>query len=120
MKSLTTTMRGAFAPAAQKIGMGLIGIASMMPAFASSLNIPNVTLPGEGVSPDKIVSKVVGLVLLIARYIGIVFMAWGLVMLALAMKNEEPESKQKAIMLLVGGCFCIGITVVYNAVIATN
>ena len=50
-----------------------------------------------------VVSNVIGIILLYAQYIGSALLVWGLVMFAMAVKSDEPESKQKALATAIAG-----------------
>ncbi len=92
-------------------GMTGLAMVGMLPTYAESEG--NVTVNAANVnveaSPDQIISNVIGIILLVARYIGMAMLVWGLVMFALAVKNDEPESKQKALMTTFAGVILIAL-----------
>lgn len=69
----------------------------------------------EGVTIDTVLSSVLGIMFAMATYIGIALFAWGIIMLFLAIKNEDPESKSKAIMTAVAGAALFSITGILSA-----
>lgn len=48
-----------------------------------------------------ITGRILGVMTSIFRYIGIILLAWSIGMLILALKNEDADSKSRAIMLMV-------------------
>ena len=89
-------------------GLAMIG---MLPTYANAeggvqVDPANVN---TNTTPDTIISNVIGIILLVARYIGMAMLVWGLVMFALAVKNDEPESKQKALMTTFAGVILIAL-----------
>lgn len=65
--------------------------ATIMPAFAATTSV----------DADEVVGKILGFVCTIFRYIGIILLAWGIGQLVLAFKNEDADSKSRAIMLII-------------------
>ena len=82
------------------------------------------SLPVSGVSVNTdlsggmtgAVSNIISVVLSFAMYIGIALGVWGGVMFGLAVKNEEPESKQKALMTLIAGIVLMGLKSLMTAI----
>ena len=68
---------------------------------------------------NSIVTQIIGVVLQIFMYIGIILLVWSIGMLILAFKNEDADSKSRAIMLMVVSIALIAlrplVTVVVNA-----
>lgn len=54
--------------------------------------------------------NVAALLLQMIKYSGIIIIVWGLFDFAMAMKNEQPEKKEPAIIKIVIGCFLFGIS----------
>ena len=52
-------------------------------------------------SATNILGKILDTIFTLASYIGVLLLAWGGVMLFLAIRNEDADSKSRAIMLLV-------------------
>lgn len=65
---------------------------SAVPAFANG--------NGEDTMKD-ITSKMLDVIYMMAKYIGILLATWGVVQLILAFKNEDADSKSRAMMLIV-------------------
>ncbi len=77
---------------------------SAMPA-----NIAPVAYAVGDTTSNKIVVQILNVVENIAFYIGLILLAWSIVMLVLAFKNEDADSKSRAIMLIVVSVVLIGI-----------
>lgn len=52
-------------------------------------------------SAENIIKEIVDVLFTIARYIGIILLAWGMISLALAFKNEDADSKSRSVLLIV-------------------
>ena len=72
--------------------------------------------------PDtkSIMVKVVEITLTLFRYVGIVLMVWGIGSLVLALKNDDPDSKVKAIWLIVVSAVLIVLKTLVQAVLGDN
>ena len=70
---------------------------------------------GTTVDPKSVVSDLVEIVFDIFFYIGVLLLAWSIGMLVLAFKNEDADSKSRAMMLLVVSCVLMGIRTLFNA-----
>lgn len=68
-------------------------------------------------SAESIIGKVLGIVMDIFMYIGIVLLVWSIGMLILAFKNEDADSKTRAIMLLIVSIALIGLKPLVNGVL---
>ena len=67
-------------------------------------------------SIKSIMGSVIGVIITVAQYLGLLLAIWGLVMFGLAMKNEDAESKNKALMAVIAGVVLISIKFVLQAV----
>lgn len=63
-----------------------------------------------------LMGKLLDVIVMIFRYIGILLLAWSIGMLVLAFKNEDADSKSRAMMLLVVSIILIGIEGILNLV----
>lgn len=70
-------------------------------------------------SAESIIGKVLGIVLQIFLYIGVVLLVWSIGMLILAFKNEDADSKTRAIMLLIVSIVLIGLKPLVTGVLST-
>lgn len=85
----------------------------MLPVNA--LKISAVSLKNNASDPDVIIGNAMGLIMLFAQWIGGFLILWGAFMLFLAMKNEEPESKSRAIMTMGCGIGLFGLRAILEA-----
>jgi hypothetical protein len=104
-----------------KVKAGVLSAAlamEMAPVHAtgggSNFEIPEVTI-NQDMDATNLISQFLGIVIWIAQMVGIFFIIWGAVMLGLALKNDEPESKQKAIMVIVSGVVLFGLLTILKA-----
>lgn len=89
-------------------------VAPMLAAGAAVGLIPTVS--AELTAGDAI-QKVVNIVLDIFRYIGIILTLWGVGSLVMAFKNEDADSKSRAIMSLVVGISLITLKTLFGGLI---
>lgn len=68
-----------------------------------------LTLPVFADQASTLVGTLIDIVCKIFMYIGILLSVWSVGMLVLAFKNEDADSKSRAMMLLVVSCVLIGI-----------
>ena len=68
-------------------------------------------------APEQVLSKVLGLVCQIFLYIGILLLAWSVGMLVLAFKNEDADSKSRAMMMMVVAAALIGFKTFLTAIL---
>ncbi len=91
MKFLKNIRNGALA-------MSTASVAMMPTAYASGSTTGNA-----------VVNAVLDVVFDMAFYIGIILLAWSVVMLILALKNEDADSKSRAIMLVAVSIALVGV-----------
>lgn len=102
LSTITNKTQRAAGLASAYINMALLSM--MMPVHAeNSVKIDKVKIGAEGDNPESIIESVLGIILFATRYIGAALIIWGLVMFGLSIKNDEPESKQKALMTTFAG-----------------
>lgn len=66
------------------------------------MTVETVTI-NSGLTAENAYGKILGIIMGVASWVGGAILIWGLVMFGLAIKNDEPESKQKALMCTFGG-----------------
>lgn len=71
-----------------------------------------------GPNPATIVSTFLGYVLDMFICVGALLGVWAVAQLALAFKNEDADSKSRAMMMLIVAAILIGITPLANAVLS--
>ena len=64
---------------------------------------------------DTMIQSAAGLMLKAASYVGFLLMIWGLIQLILAFKNEDADSKSRAIMTAVTGALLFGLRSILQA-----
>ena len=69
----------------------------------------------SGQDSTTIVGQILGIILKVATFIGSALLIWGLVMFGLAIKNDEPESKQKSLMTAFSGVILISLRAILKA-----
>lgn len=87
-------------------------------ATVSSMLCP-VAFAGGSVdtTADAIMGTILGYVCSIFRYIGVLLLAWSVGMLVLAFKNEDADSKSRAMMMLVVSIILICLKTAVEAVL---
>ena len=87
---------------------------------ASACIAPTAYAADPSVDSDKLLSQFVSIVVQLARYIGVILLVWGVVMLVLAFKNEDADSKSRAIMLIAVAVVLVAmstfLTPIFNAI----
>ena len=98
-------------------GLTVAGMSSLMPiAYANNTTTLNVTeQPITGA--NDIMGTIIGYIASIFRYIGILLMVWSIGMLVLAFKNEDADSKSRAMMMLVVSLILITLKSIVNAIL---
>ena len=66
--------------------------------------------------PTKIIKELLNVIFKIAGYIGILLLAWGAVTLVLAIRNEDADSKSRAVMLIVVAIALMCLGTLFGAV----
>ena len=75
-----------------------------MPVFANDINA----------QAGNLVNNLVGIIAMFGRYIGIALGAWGIIQLALAFKNEDADSKSRALMLIIASIILFNVQTLIN------
>lgn len=69
-------------------------------------------------SAQTLVQNLLGYVFAIFKYIGWLLLAWGVGQLVLAFKNEDADSKSRAMMLIVVAIILTSIGTIFNGVMS--
>ena len=69
---------------------------------------------------ETLVTNLLGYVFAIFKYIGWLLLAWGIGQLVLAFKNEDADSKSRAMMLLVVAIILTSIGTIFNGLSITG
>lgn len=85
------------------ITVGMVTI----PAFC--LAAGSVTINTGTADMGTLVGGVAGVILQIFQYIGVLLLIWGVGQLVLAFKNEDADSKSRAMMLILSSIAMVGL-----------
>lgn len=66
-------------------------------------------------SVDSLVGTIVGIILTMFRYVGIVLLVWGVAQFVMAMKRSDSESKGDAIQTIITAIVLIGLKTVVTS-----
>lgn len=83
----------------------ILPCSTVLDVYASTVNT---------VDEVNLISKVLDIIFTIFRYIGILLLAWSIGMLVLAFKNEDADSKSRAIMMMVVSVVLIGVKTLFT------
>ena len=104
-----------------------VRLASAMGAFAvtACAFAPFVFAGGGGTGSANVdiketVKKIMNVILDVFFYIGLLLLAWSVGMLVLAFKNEDADSKSRAMMLLVVSASLMGIKTLLSVVLPSG
>jgi len=71
---------------------------------------------GDGLNADTTMKNIIGQVLNIVRYVGVLLLVWAVIQLVLAFKNEDGDSKSRAAMMVGIALVLIGMKSVLQAI----
>ncbi len=66
-------------------------------------------------SVDSLIGTIVGIILTMFRYVGIVLLVWGVAQFVMAMKRSDSESKGDAIQTIIAAIVLIGLKTVVTS-----
>ena len=89
-----------------------IAVSNVCQAYALNASTVDIATRMDATSA---MGSLIGSILEIFRLGGAAIAAWGGGLFAMSVKNEEPESKQKAIMCMLGGIVLMNIKVILEA-----
>lgn len=72
-------------------------------------------LPSGDMDADNMMTNIIGQLLNIVRYVGILLLVWGVIQLVMAFKNEDGDSKSRAAMMVGISIVLIGMKSFLNA-----
>ena len=81
--------------------------------------MPMVFATDAAVDPKGLIGRVLGVICDLFLCIGILLLAWSAGMLFLAFKNEDADSKSRAMMMMVVSVVLIGFKAILNGVLGT-
>lgn len=71
-------------------------------------------------SVDSLIGTIVGIILTMFRYVGIVLLVWGVAQFVMAMKRSDSESKGDAIQTIIAAIVLIGLKTVVTSLGIVN
>ena len=92
----------------QYIGVKNLCIATITTGLVNISNVAYCSGSGGG-DIDSIIKALAGIILKIFGYIGVLLIHWGIGQLVLAFKNEDADSKSRAIMLIVAAAVLLAL-----------
>ena len=96
--------------------------AAKIVAASASVAVLGTTVTAYASGAKGLVTNLLGYVFAIFKYIGWLLLAWGVGQLVLAFKNEDADSKSRAMMLLVVAIILTSLGTIFNGlgVISTS
>lgn len=82
----------------------------------ASAALVGTSFASAATSAKELVTTMLGYVFAIFKYIGWLLLAWGIGQLVLAFKNEDADSKSRAMMLIVVAIILTVIGTIFNGV----
>lgn len=79
-----------------------------------ALSATPVLAAGE-TNVDSLIGSIVGIILTMFRYVGIVLLVWGVAQFVMAMKRSDSESKGDAIQTIIASIVLIGLKTVVTS-----
>lgn len=76
---------------------------------------PMVLAADTTVDADKLVGRILGFIIKIFFYVGVILLLWAIGQLVFAFKNDDADSKTKAAMLLVVSVILMAIKPVFDS-----
>ena len=92
---------------------GTVATATAVPAMA--LSIATAKPKGSSIDLDTMMGKVIGMVLLISRYVGIALVIYGVYEIVMSFLQNQPEAKTKGIIMAIAGAIMIALKSILSA-----
>lgn len=110
LKSTTSKIAKKFNVKKAAVVTYFTSLAISMNALATPAPTGSVTVTlGDDVSSDSLIGSAIGVILTFIRGVGVILLIWGFAQLILAFKNEDADSKSRAIMALMVGVALIAL-----------
>lgn len=93
---------------------------SVVMAGTAIMTSPLFVMANTEVDINGMFTTLIGTVCQIFFYIGAILLVWSIGQLVLAFKNEDADSKSRAIMVLVCSLLLMSVKTIYNQVAPTN
>lgn len=89
----------------------------LIASTTASTLIPTAHAANVDTTGKDVINSILDIIYTMALYIGIILLVWSIVMLVLALKNEDADSKSRAIMLIAVSIALIGIGTVVQPIV---
>ena len=90
--------------------MGAMSNVMATTAFANDLSKAKVKINNNAdPKADDLMGNILGILLTMARYIGIALLIYGIFEIVQSFMQNQPEAKTKGIIMALSGCVCIGL-----------
>lgn len=116
MKNLFKSIKTSTIKAGQKVGTALATAAFTAQNIMLNAYADDITVNTEDIDTAALMGKIVGTVLSIFQWIGVLLLVWGVGQLVMAFKNEDADSKSRAIMMIVSSALLIGLKALLTAI----
>lgn len=83
----------------------------------SAVSVSMAPTAFAAVDDKQLINSILDVMYQMALYIGIILLAWGVIMLVLALKNEDADSKSRAIMLIAVSIALISIKILVAPIV---
>ncbi len=94
-----------------------VGIVSML---VCAIALMPMAFAGSDATLDETVNALLDTILDVFFYIGVLLLAWSVGMLVLAFKNEDADSKSRAMMMLVVSVALMGLKTLLETVLGST
>lgn len=86
----------------------------------AGMDIATARAYAAGVNVDNLFGSIIGMVTKIFFYIGSILLVWGIGQLVLAFKNEDADSKSRAVMVIVVSVGLMAVGTFYTKVVGNE
>lgn len=113
---MTGVLENKIVPKIQHAAAFVYGVlmAAVLPATASATTVTVNDLSGK--TTDQLVGSIIGQVLTLARYVGVMLLVFGFYQLYISFKDDNPDGKIKAITICVTAVGLMTIKSILEAV----
>ena len=71
------------------------------------------------VKPEKIIGNLLSIIFQIVQYAGVILLVWGVVIMVLAIRNEDADSKTRAIMFILSAIVLICLKYLFKGLFSS-
>lgn len=88
----------------------MVGMSQVMPVFCA--------LNPDGIDIESIIGSILGIILTIAMYVGVVLLTYSIFQLVMSFKNDDAEGKSRATQLLVVSAVLMGLKKIMSVLLS--